>query len=145
MSIFNKNICDIYIERINLLTENSAPNWGRMDVAAMLLHCAKAMEEPRGRLNIFSKLWLRWTRKKIAIGDKPYTPGLPNPKVFSIANTKGFDYERKYLIQKIEETRTNGVAFYEGRRHPVFGKLSAAQWSQFFLKHLDHHLRQFGV
>ena len=29
--------------------------------------------------------------------------------------------------------------------HPAFGKLSKEQWGKMQYKHLDHHLRQFGV
>ena len=29
--------------------------------------------------------------------------------------------------------------------HPVFGKMSAKAWCVFAYRHMDHHLRQFGV
>jgi hypothetical protein len=29
--------------------------------------------------------------------------------------------------------------------HPMFGKMTADQWGRSMWKHLDHHLRQFGV
>jgi hypothetical protein len=29
--------------------------------------------------------------------------------------------------------------------HPMFGKLSKKQWADLLTKHLDHHLKQFGV
>jgi hypothetical protein len=30
-------------------------------------------------------------------------------------------------------------------KHPVFGKLTKEQWSKATWKHIDHHLKQFGV
>ncbi|MBP9797478.1 MAG: DUF1569 domain-containing protein, partial [Chitinophagales bacterium] len=30
-------------------------------------------------------------------------------------------------------------------KHPFFGKLSPEEWDTLTVKHLDHHLRQFGV
>jgi len=42
--------------------------------------------------------------------------------------------------------------FYEGGKarcarhpHPFFGSLTPHAWSRGMFKHLDHHLRQFGV
>jgi hypothetical protein len=29
--------------------------------------------------------------------------------------------------------------------HPMFGKLNKKQWRDLFVKHLNHHLKQFGV
>ena len=29
--------------------------------------------------------------------------------------------------------------------HPMFGKFTMEQWGKMEYKHLDHHLRQFGV
>ena len=29
--------------------------------------------------------------------------------------------------------------------HPIFGAFTHQQWGQLQYKHLDHHLRQFGV
>jgi hypothetical protein len=29
--------------------------------------------------------------------------------------------------------------------HPAFGPLTPAQWGALSFRHLDHHLRQFGV
>lgn len=29
--------------------------------------------------------------------------------------------------------------------HPLFGKLPGKQWGRLAYRHLDHHLRQFGV
>jgi hypothetical protein len=32
-----------------------------------------------------------------------------------------------------------------GRRHPIFGRMSAAAWLRWGYLHTDHHLRQFGA
>jgi len=29
--------------------------------------------------------------------------------------------------------------------HPAFGRMSAKQWGVLIYRHMDHHLRQFGV
>jgi hypothetical protein len=30
-------------------------------------------------------------------------------------------------------------------RHPVFQKMSAAEWGRWAYRHVDHHARQFGL
>jgi hypothetical protein len=30
-------------------------------------------------------------------------------------------------------------------RHPIFGRISPADWGRWAFRHADHHLRQFGV
>jgi hypothetical protein len=48
-------------------------------------------------------------------------------------------------------TRTYVERFATGPRartwpeHPAFGRLSASQWGVLAHRHVDHHLRQFGV
>ncbi len=32
-----------------------------------------------------------------------------------------------------------------GAPHPTFGPLTKSEWGQLGWKHIDHHLRQFGV
>ena len=31
------------------------------------------------------------------------------------------------------------------KAHPMFGQLTKQQWRDLLVKHLDHHLKQFGV
>ena len=38
-NIFSKEVSNTVIERINNLTVNSQPKWGKMNVAQMLAHC----------------------------------------------------------------------------------------------------------
>jgi hypothetical protein len=38
-----------------------------------------------------------------------------------------------------------GEGYFNGLTSNSFGKLSTIEWNNLFYKHLDHHLRQFGV
>ena len=35
--------------------------------------------------------------------------------------------------------------FFDGRTHPIFGRLSRSAWLRWGYLHMDHHLRQFGA
>ncbi len=56
----------------------------------------------------------------------------------------GFDNDRARVIAEVDRLGTLPVdreCFY----HPFFGKMSAKEWAVIGHKHIDHHLRQFGV
>jgi hypothetical protein len=59
-----------------------------------------------------------------------------------IGSDKDFEKEKAALVDMINRFTESAVA---GERHPVFGKLSKENWSKATWKHLDHHLKQFGV
>jgi hypothetical protein len=53
-------------------------------------------------------------------------------------------------LRDIRELVRRAVLRYENPttkwpEHPAFGKLSARAWGVVVYKHMDHHLRQFGV
>ena len=51
-------------------------------------------------------------------------------------------------VRKVFEL-TNKIAAlpdnFQGDIHPVFGKLNAKEWAIIAHKHIDHHLKQFGL
>jgi hypothetical protein len=55
------------------------------------------------------------------------------------------DTEREKLKQLIRETEQKGKAWFEGRKQLAMGPLKAVEWNNLLYKHIDHHLRQFGV
>jgi len=53
--------------------------------------------------------------------------------------------ERRGLAGLIDRFAERGSAGASGQTHPFFGTLSADEWGKLTWKHIDHHLRQFGV
>ena len=76
--------------------------------------------------------------------DKLWRKNLPTAPGFKITEKKDFNEEQTKLLGLINEV-------YEQRNrdkwqpHPVFGELTSEHWGQMQYKHLDHHLRQFGL
>jgi len=55
-----------------------------------------------------------------------------------------FDGDRELVIDSINKLA--GLALdHDCFYHPFFGKMTAKQWGILAHKHVDHHLRQFGV
>jgi hypothetical protein len=77
--------------------------------------------------------------------EKPYKQGGPTAPDFVIADERDFAKEQSRLIDFISRVQTEGRSRFEGRESHSFGVLTATGWNNMFYKHLDHHLRQFGV
>ena len=147
-SLFSENAYQSIMNRLNQLNNNSEANWGKMNVAQMLNHCQfplkVAMQELQlERPNTFKRL-LFSAFKSSLYNDKPWKQNLPTAPPFIVTDDKEFDAEKASLIKKIEQFHKQ-KDHTEWPPHPMFGKFTAEQWGQMQYKHLDHHLKQFGV
>ena len=145
-SLFESETFESVLKRLENLSPDAKPQWGKMNAAQMLHHCQKPFEiavEERDfglKPNILAKLFF----KKSLYDDSPFRKNLPTVKAFKVADEKDFDTERTKLRERI-------TAFYALREkqnwksHPVFGSFTPEQWGKLEYKHLDHHLAQFGV
>ncbi|HRV52602.1 MAG: hypothetical protein BWX95_02235 [Bacteroidetes bacterium ADurb.Bin141] len=148
-NIFDKPVVDEVINRINNLTTDSKPLWGKMSVSQMLAHCCVTYEfiyENKHPVpGTFKKILLKLFVKNTVVSDKPYKRNNPTAPEFLIRDNKNFETEKKRLIDFIERTYMLGAAHFENKESRSFGKLSLNEWNNMFYKHLDHHLGQFGV
>lgn len=135
-------------DRLCLLKKDKKANWGRMDAAQMLAHCCEFFRLPLmdkapppmliGRL-------VGWAIRSQAYNDRPMPKNLPTAPKYKFTDHRDFETERKELIRLIDKFFVNGPERVHHVPHPLFGKFSAEQWGKYMYKHLDHHLRQFGV
>ena len=148
-NIFDKQISDEVIGRINRLTPSSQPLWGKMNVGQMLAHCNVAYDlvydDNRPKPNGLKKFFLKLFVKNIVVGEKPYKKNSPTAPEFIIADERNFESEKIRLIEHIKKTQKLGKPFFDHRESHSFGKLNMTEWNNMFYKHLDHHLNQFGV
>lgn len=138
------------VARIERLGPESKPLWGTMNVAQMLAHCNVAYEivhEPgmHARPGAIGRFFAGLFARAMVVGDKPYPRNSPTAPSFVIKEARDFAKEKARLLGYIEATFQQGAAHYDGLPNMTFGVLSAKEWNTLFSKHLDHHLRQFGV
>lgn len=148
--VFDPAAVETLLRRIAALTPDSAPQWGSMSAAAMLAHVNVAYEmvyEPakHPRPNALLRFVIRLVAKQGVVGPKPYPRSSRTAPAFLIKGPRDFGAERARLEGFVQRVRDEGRAAFEGRESPSFGPLTADEWSVLFGKHLDHHLRQFGV
>ena len=145
-SIFDESAYDEIKSRINQLNEYSEAQWGKMNVGQMVWHCQgpfniMLQKEDYGlKPNLLAKVFF----KKSLYNDKLWRKGLPTAKFLKPREDKNFNEEVGVLETLVDETFSQRDKT-EWEPHPGFGYFTAQQWGQMQYKHLDHHLRQFGV
>jgi Protein of unknown function (DUF1569) len=147
-NLFEKETTNEIVARIDQLQPTTQRQWGKMDVAQMLAHCATTMDMASGRLNtprIFIGRLIGSVARPIFTNEKPFSKNSPTDKKLRIADPRDFARERERLKQNVLEFHRGGEAKCTRHPHPFFGRLSPQDWARGMYKHLDHHLRQFGV
>ena len=148
-NIFTIEVTNEVIQRIENLTPETNPNWGKMSVSQMLTHCCVTYEmvytDKYPRPNRLTRLILRKFIKNSVVSEKAYPKNGKTATAFIIKKDPVFDTEKARLIAFIKQTQASGAAAFEGRDSHSFGRLTAKEWNVLFYKHLAHHLTQFGV
>lgn len=148
-NIFDLNETNALIERINKLDAYAKPLWGKMSVDQMLAHCNVTYEmiyETRHpKPNAFKRWMLKAIVKPYVVSDRPYKKNSRTAPEFVVSGAKDFIEEKERLIAYLKKTQALGKPFFENKASHSFGKLTSNEWNNLFYKHLDHHLKQFGV
>jgi len=148
-NIFTKEVSDEVVARVNSLTSETQPQWGKMNVAQMLAHCSVAYEgvytDKHPKPNAFTKFMLKLFVKKAVVSEKPYPKNSRTAPQFLITDERVFEEEKEKIIDYINKTQELGAAHFDGKESHSLGKLTINEWNNLFYKHIDHHLNQFGV
>jgi hypothetical protein len=135
------------LERAGRLRAETPPRWGRMDAAQMLQHCAEALAASLGDIHhqpLGKPLFHTRLVKYLVIRVLPFPKNAPTAPELRVASPAVFDAERTRLaafVRRYANAADPGVS----AEHPLFGILAPQEWGELEYKHLDHHLRQFGV
>ena len=150
-NLFNPTQATDIQKRIRELHGDTQPLWGHMSVAQTLAHCTSGFEMAMGGIKPkrapFPANVLGLLIKPLVFGnDKPMRRNSPSsPELFAAHEQCDFDRERSRLLAAIDRFTSNGAACCSHHPHPFFGPLQPKQWAILMYKHVDHHLRQFGV
>jgi hypothetical protein len=148
-NIFTPEVSGQIIQRINQLTPESQPTWGKMSVSQMLAHCCVTYEmiyeNKHPKPNFFMGLILKYLVKERVVNDMPSKKNSPTAPQFIMSDQKDFEAEKKRLVDFISKTQQLGEQHFDQKESHSFGVLNKTEWNNMFYKHLDHHLTQFGV
>ncbi|MGA9977696.1 MAG: DUF1569 domain-containing protein [Candidatus Sulfotelmatobacter sp.] len=147
-NLFQLDAVDEVIARVDKLQSTTQHLWGKMDAAQMMAHCSTTLDMAAGRL-VLPRLWIGRILgpfvRPIFTNDKPLSRNSPTDKKLVISDPRDFSREQEQLKLRIRQFQQGGETQCTKHPHPFFGALTPQDWSRGMYKHLDHHLRQFGV
>ena len=148
-TLYDLGVANEVEDRVSQLKPDSLRQFGKMNSPQMVEHCSRAMELALGDKCPPRQLAghvIGWAIKRIVIGnDRPLRPGAPAPAFAIVADDRDLDTGRRRLCTLIDRFVACGPGGCTKHPHPFFGRLTPDEWSNLMYKHLDHHLRQFGV
>jgi hypothetical protein len=151
-TLFNSKDYTQMLERISKLNSSSAPLWGKMTVNQMVCHLSDPFRDFL-KIRITSPVvpfFLRPLFKMMLLGKSPFGKNSPTVKPY-LQSIKGGGTKPKSFDSDLSELKNLLYKFAsldsktELGNHGALGLLNQEQAGIFMWKHLDHHLRQFGV
>lgn len=148
-NLFDPAAADEVRTRLERLGPDSERLWGKMNAAQAVAHCSAGMEMAVGDI-VSPRLLLGRIIgaivKPMALGnDEPMRRNSPTVPDLVVKDERDLGAEGKRLCGLIDRFVIAGPAGCTTHPHGFFGQLTPQEWGILMYKHLDHHLRQFGV
>ena len=148
-NIFNAKDYQGISSRLSKVNAQSSRQWGTMTPAQTLRHCRAQIDfilSPSPHVKVYPTPFrfapVRWFALYGMAWPKN-SKTAPELDVNKKLNDTGeFQEEYNLLTEALKKLtlRDEVIAV-----HPLFGRLGHKDWGRVVWKHLDHHLRQFGV
>jgi len=135
------------LDRFAKLPPDRKPGWGKMNAVQMVRHCALALDMFTGAVKIAPRpgILRNPAVRYLIIHVLPWPQGAPTAPELIMTEYQGkWDEETAALRRSLDAVAARGEhgSFEE---HPAFGRLSGKSLGVLVAKHLNHHLRQFGM
>lgn len=134
-------------ERIARLRPDRQGEWGRMSAQQMVCHLVESFRMALGDLKVSPKrLPIRYPPlKQLIVYAAPFPKNAPTaPELVVSATPRPFVEDVAQFQSSLDRFVARGQRG-EWPEHPAFGRLSPRAWGVLAYRHVDHHLRQFGV
>jgi transposase InsO family protein len=143
-NLFDATVVNQVKTRLGKLEPQSERLWGKMTAAQMLAHCSVSMQWAVGEV-VPERLMGRLVKPMVFRNEDPLRKNSPTAKSLIVADDRDLGKERERLSGLIDKFAAGGAAGCTKNPHSFFGKMTPEEWAMLMYKHLDHHLRQFGV
>jgi hypothetical protein len=133
------------INRIGCLRPDTSRRWGKMSADQMLWHVNGGLSMALGHIDVTPRRpplphsIMRWL-----VLNLPWPKGAPTLPPFVPSGSYDFDAERTRCLGLIDQLAAKPL-HDRWPTHPALGRMSGRAASRLQTKHLDHHLKQFGV
>lgn len=135
------------LDRFTRLTPDRRPQWGKMNAIQMVHHCTLALEMLTGAVKVAPKPGplrnplLRY----LIIHVLPWPKGAPTAPELIVNSYEGNWHDEMAALRRSLEAVAKRGPDGTFEEHPAFGRLSSQSLGALVWRHLDHHLRQFGL
>jgi hypothetical protein len=145
-TLWNTRDRDGILARLQQLTPDLRPRWGRMSCAQMVVHVTDAFALYTGELAAAGKRTpLQWpVLKHACIYLLPIPRNVPTAPEL-VARVPGPWPEEIARLGAAVQAFGARNAQAGWPPHPIFGRMSRRGYGVLAYRHTDHHLRQFGV
>jgi hypothetical protein len=140
---------DAVLARVARVTPTTSRQWGVMTSHEMLVHLADSFRATLGMRKVsavdtvFSRTVMKWGALRTPLAWPKGVPTRPevDPKREG-TKPEEFEADRDALVTLLRQF-VDPAAVHTP--HPFFGAMSEQEWMIWGYRHMDHHLRQFGV
>ena len=145
---YDERFVEDVVARLAALPEDVRPRWGRMSKRDLIGHLLAALRYSLGEIPSHIPFqtgpWRRRFLKTLVL-----TLGFPmkrhvvfrdvDGRVLPLPKEEGTLEELRRALERARDVEL------PSRPHPFFGELRSAEWKRLHVKHIAHHLRQFGA
>jgi hypothetical protein len=148
-NLFEATMVEEVKGRLAQMRPDSARSWGKMTPAQAVAHCSAGMEWALGDTTpprlLLGRIIGGVIKPKVLGDDEPMRRNSPTVKGLVVNDDRELGKERERLRGLIDRFVASGPEGCTAHPHSFFGRLTPQEWATLMYKHLDHHLRQFGV
>jgi hypothetical protein len=134
--------------RLERLDPATTPKWGRMTAHQMICHLSDSFKVVVGEKMVSTapgpipRRLIKWVALRTPL---PWGHGVPTrPEVEQgRGGTPPGDWDQDR--RELREWILSFPSRREFRAHPMFGQMNWDDWQIWGYRHVDHHLRQFGI
>ena len=132
------------IRSIDALTEGTKPRWGKLTAQTLIPHLIDpfqiALKERPLNFTINAPKWfLKWL---VIYSPIPWPKGVKAPDDFLFSKPTSLAKDKSDLIEYLHKFNATDDFLI---MHPVFGKMTKADWDALLFRHLKHHFTQFNL
>lgn len=139
------------LRRLRDLRPDSVRRWGRMSAPQMVCHLSDAFRMGMGQKsvrrtpNLLERTIVKWIALYVPVRWPPgiaTTPEIEQGR----GGTRPCEFAADLAqLEVLVERVTAPARSFAWEPHPIFGRMSDAEWLRWGYLHMDHHLRQFGA
>jgi hypothetical protein len=146
-TVFDQRLHADLLARLDRISDDMQPRWGRMTAPQMLDHLVESMKLVTGELQAPPEnLPIRHAPlRQLIVYWLPWPKGSPTAQVLMPRADCPPMQRSKTEVARLLRDIAGRVSQKEWPEHPAFGPIGRRGWGVLTLRHILHHLKQFGA